>query len=124
MKAPTVLLILDDLEDLEIYGTFLRDSGYEIRACNYVGEGVNFLETESFSLVIVSQDTPTFAGREALKRSRLLHPEVPVLVVARDLNMHFYLEAMELGATDYLERPKPRELVWLVDTLILQGAIV
>ena len=116
MKTPTVLLILDEPQDLEIYGTFLRDRGYETLMCTSPGEGINSLETESVSLVIVSQGTPAFEGRQVLERSLQLHPEVPVLVVARVLDMHCYLEAMDLGAIDYLERPEPRDMAWVVDT--------
>jgi len=116
VKTPMVLLVLDEPDDLEIYGTFLRDRGYETVTCASPGEGINSLETESVSLVIVGQDTPAFEGRQVLERSLRLHPEVPVLVVARVLDMHSYLEAMDLGALDYLERPEPRDLVWVVDT--------
>jgi len=123
VKTPTVLLILEESQDLEMYGRFLRDKGYETLMCNSPGEGINSLETESFSLVIVSQDAPGFEGRQVLERSLRLHPEVPVLVVARALNMHYYLEAMDLGAIDYLERPEPRDLAWVVDAQILRGAI-
>ena len=116
MKTPTVLLILDEPQDLGAYGTFLRDRGYETLIFNSPGEGINSLETESVSLVIVSQDTPAFEGRQVLERSLQLHPEVPVLVVARVLDMHCYLEAMDLGAIDYLERPEPQDLLWVLDT--------
>ena len=123
MKPPTVLLILEESHDLEIYGTFLRDRGYETLMCTSPSEGINSLETESVSLVIVSQGTPAFEGRQVLERSLQLQPKVPVLVVARVLDMHCYLEAMDLGAIDYLERPEPRDLVWVVDTQMLRGAI-
>ena len=121
MKTSTVLLILEEPQDLEIYGTFLRDMGYETLMCNSPGEGINSLETESVSLVIVGQDTPAFEGRQVLERSLQLHPEVPVLVVARVLDMHYYLDAMDLGAIDYLERPEPHDLAWVVDTQILRS---
>ena len=123
MKAPTVLLILEESHDLENYGSFLRDRGYETLMCTSPSEGINSLETESVSLVIVSQGTPAFEGRQVLERSLQLHPEVPVLVVARVSDMHCYLEAMDLGAIDYLERPDPQDLVWVVDTQILRRAI-
>jgi DNA-binding NtrC family response regulator len=123
VKSPTVLMILDEPQDLEIYGTYLRERGYETVMCTSPGEGMNSLETESVSLVIVSQDTPAFEGRLVLERSLRLHPEVPVLVVARALDIHFYLEAMDLGVTDYLERPEPRDLAWVVDTQILRRAV-
>ena len=121
MKPPTVLLILENPEDIQFYGTYLRESGYETQTCNCPGEGINSLETESVSLVIVSQDTPAFEGRQVLERSLQLHPEVPVLVVARVLDMHYYLDAMDLGAIDYLERPEPHDLAWVVDTQILRS---
>jgi DNA-binding NtrC family response regulator len=122
MKTPTVLLILDEPQDLEIYGNSLRDKGYETRMCTSPSEGLNSLATESISLVIVSQGTPAFEGRQVLERSLQLYPKVPVLVVARVLDMHCYLEAMDLGAIDYLERPEPQDMVWAVDTQILRGA--
>lgn len=123
MKPPTVLLILEESHDLEIYGSLLRHRGYETLMCTSPSEGINSLETESVSLVIVSQGTPAFEGRQVLERSLQLDPKVPVLVVARVLDMHCYLEAMDLGAIDYLERPDPQDLVWVVDTQMLRGAI-
>ena len=120
MKTPTVLMIFDELQDLQVYGTYLRDRGYETLMCASPGEGINRLETEYVSIVIVSQGTPAFEGRLVLERSVQLHPEVPVLVVARVVNMHRYLEAMDLGAFDYLERPDPEDLARVVDTQIVR----
>ena len=121
MKAATLLLILEEAHDLNAYGTFLRERGYETLMCNSPRDGLNSLERESVSMVIVGQDTRAFEGRQVLERSMKLHPEVPVLVVARVLDMHYYLEAMELGAADYLERPEPSDLAWVVDTQILRA---
>jgi two-component system sensor histidine kinase/response regulator len=122
VKAPTVLLIIDEPRDLEIYGSFLRDRGYETLMYTSPGEAINSLETNSISMVILGQDTPEFEGRQVLERSVKLHPEVPVLVVARVLNVHYYLEAMHLGAIDYLERPEPLDLARAVDTQLLRSA--
>lgn len=124
MKTPTVLLMLEKPHDLEVYGASLRDGGYETLACTSPSEGITFLENEDVSLVIVAQGSPAFEGRQVLERSRRLHPEAPVLVFARALDLHFYGEAMDLGAIGYLLRPKPRDLVWVVDTLVSRGAMV
>jgi len=123
LKTPTVLLVLDQTQDLELYGAYLRDRGYKTLMCASPCEGLNSLETESVSMVVVSQDTPAFEGRVVLERSIRRHPGVPVLVVARVLDIHFYLEAMDLGATDYLDRPEPRDLAWVVDTQIQRRAV-
>jgi DNA-binding NtrC family response regulator len=116
MKSPTLLLIFEEPQDLEIYGTWLRSIGYRTLMCSSLTEGIHFLETEAIFLVIVSQGTSVFEGRPVLERALQLHPKVPALVVARVLDMRCYFEAMDLGAIDYLERPAPLDMVWVVDT--------
>ncbi len=118
MKTATVLLVFEELRDLQTYGPILCSLGYRILTCNSMAEGTKALETEDVSFVIVSQGTPAFEGRQVLERSLQLHPNVPVLVIARVLDIHCYLEAMDLGAIDYLERPEPQDMVWEVDTQI------
>jgi DNA-binding NtrC family response regulator len=118
MKRATVLLVFEELEDLEDYGSSLCTLGYSIRMCNSAAEGIKTLETENFSLVIVGQGTPAFEGRQVLERSLQLDPNVPVLIIARALNVHCYLDAMDLGAIDYLERPEPEDMAWVVNAQI------
>ncbi|SPE31950.1 hypothetical protein SBA2_640041 [Acidobacteriia bacterium SbA2] len=84
--------------------------------CRSVAEGIEALESEDVSCVIVSQGTPAFEGRQVLERSLQLHPDVPVLVIARVLDIHCYLDAMDLGASDYLEQPDPQDMLWVLDT--------
>jgi DNA-binding NtrC family response regulator len=84
--------------------------------CNSVAGAIEALEAENVSFVIVSQGSRAFEGRQVLERSLQLHPNAPVLVVARVLDMHCYLEAMDLGASDYLERPDPEDVLWVLDT--------
>jgi DNA-binding NtrC family response regulator len=124
MKNATVLLVFEELQNLEKYGSVLCTLGYSIRMCNSVAEGIEALETENVSFVIVSQGTPAFEGRQVLERSLQLHPNVPVLIVARALDVHCYLDAMDLGAIDYLERPEPRDMVWVVNAQIHRASVV
>jgi len=118
MKHATVLLVFEELQELESYGSILCTLGYNIRMCNSAAEGIKALETEDFSLVIVGQGTPAFEGRQVLERSLQLDPSVPVLIIARALNVHCYLDAMDLGAIDYLERPEPEDMAWVVNAQI------
>jgi DNA-binding NtrC family response regulator len=116
-----MLLVFEQLRDIETYGPTLRSSGYRIRTCTSVAEGIEALETEDISIVIVDQGTPAFEGRQVLERSLQLHPGVPVMVIARMLDMHCYLEAMDLGAVDYLERPDPQDMLWVLQSQIRQA---
>ena len=121
MKTPKVLLVLEEPQELKSYGIYLRDKGYETLRYTSAGEGLNSIERDPVSVVIVGQESPSFQGREVLEFSRRSHPEVPVLAVARVLDIHNYLEVMELGATDYLERPDPQDLAWVIGAQILKS---
>jgi len=122
VKTPTVLLIIENPFDLILYATALRDKGYETLISRSLSQGTELLETEDVSVVIVGQGTTAFEGRHVLERSLGLHPRVPVLVVARVLDKHCYLEAIELGASEYLEWPEPEDLTWAIDTQLLRAA--
>ena len=123
MTSPTLLLMLEEPHQLEVYGNLLCDKGYETLTCSCPCEGMHFLEAKDVSLVIVSQGTSAFEGRSMLERSRQLHPTVPVLVVARVVSMHCYLEAMNLGAFDYFELPDPQNLARVVNMQMLRCAL-
>jgi DNA-binding NtrC family response regulator len=123
MKHATVLLVFEELQELESYGSILCTLGYNIRMCNSAAEGIKALETENFSLVLVGQGTPAFEGRQVLERSLQLDPSVPVLIIARALNVHCYLDAMDLGAIDYLERPEPEDMAWVVNAHIHRASV-
>jgi DNA-binding NtrC family response regulator len=123
MKHATVLLVFEEPQELESYGSILCTLGYNIRMCNSAAEGIKALETENFSLVIIGQGTPAFEGRQVLERSLQLDPGVPVLIIARALNVRCYLDAMDLGAIDYLERPEPDDMAWVVNAQIHRASV-
>jgi len=116
MRAGTVLLVFDETHDLQTYGSILCSLGYKVLTCDSLSKAIHVLETENVSLVIVSQGSPAFEGRQVLESSQRLRPHVPVVVIARVLDMQCYLESMDLGAADYLERPDPKDMMWVVDT--------
>lgn len=99
------LLVDEHPEDLQYYFNILEAYGYRVRACNSYQEGVRWLGNEVFDIVIVSQGTPKFEGICVLERAIEVNRSLPVLVVARCLDMGCYLEAMQLGAVDYLVEP-------------------
>jgi len=100
-----VLLVEEDLSDLRIYASSLGQSGYDIRACARYSDGVRALQRECFDFVVVGQGGPGFEGRLVLECARRVPRPAPILVVTRCPDMKCYLEAMELGALDYVERP-------------------
>ncbi len=112
-----MLLVDDDLHDLNYYCGVLRARGCEVVACASHNEALRYLEVGSFEFVVVSQGSCAFEGRCVLERAIEIDRYTPVLVLTRCLSMNCYLDAMQLGAVDYLEKPVPPErIAWVLET--------
>ena len=111
------LLVDEDHNDLEYYRALLEKQGYIARVSDSYESAVRSLEHESFDFILVGQGTSAFEGRYVLEQSLGLDRSRPVIVLTRCLDMNCYLEAMQLGAADYLEKPvSPAEMTRVVST--------
>ena len=114
----------EDRGDLAYYRSILQRAGWTVVACSSYMEALDFLKSESFDLVVLSQGTCSFEGRLVLDRAMMMDRKRPVLVVARPLDMGCYLEAMRMGAADYLEGPVPESELMRAAEAFLSGASV
>lgn len=113
------LLVEEDPSNVRYYYGVLRALGHEVVVSTSYAEALATLERENFDMVVVAQGSPAFEGRQVLSRALEINPEMPVLVVARTLDIDCYMEAMEMGAADYLERcAAPRDFMRSVDALL------
>jgi len=103
--AGTVLLVAEDSEHLEHIRRITQGMGYSIHVCNSYADGVRELESGAFAFIIVGQGSRFFEGRCVVERAIKINRRLPVVVVARQLEMECYLEAMQLGAVDYVTDP-------------------
>ncbi len=108
-KSPKVLLVIDEPESLGHHSELLRSMGYEVLACTSYGVGMEMLQDEEFDFVTVGQGGLNFEGKGVVMRALEIDRNTPVLVLARTSDMGNYLEAMQLGAVDYLEMPVSQE---------------
>ena len=119
-----VFVVDEDRGDLAYYRSILQRAGWTVVACSSYMEALGFLRSESFDLVVVSQGGCSFEGRTALEYATMIDRKRPVLVVARSLDMGCYLEAMRLGAVDYLEGPVPEMELMRATEASLTGSSV
>ena len=114
-----LLLVNENMEDLRYYTAILQNFGYETRACATYAKANKLFARESFDLVIVSQGSRAFEGRSVLAQAVEADRTTPVLVLAHCADIDCYIEAMQLGAYDYLEEPlSPSEVLEQVETHI------
>lgn len=117
VRRGKVLLVEPDSRERQYYSAILRQRGFEVCACASYPEGVQYLNDGPIDLVVIYQGSSAFEGRMLLERATVIDRRMPVLVLTRAVDMNCYLEAMQLGAVDYLEKPlTPAEIVRVVET--------
>lgn len=119
-----VLVVDEDRADLVYYRTVLQRAGCAVVTCDSYDEALDCLRAEQFDLVVLSQGTSAFEGRRVLEKAIAMDRAGQVLVVSRVLNMSCYLEAMQLGARDYLEEPVPEhDIIRAAETCLTSRAV-
>ncbi len=104
------ILIVDDNQSL-VRGllTFLREEGHSGFPAGTVQEAKILLEKRRFDLVITDLKLPDGEGLEVVKRARAVNPPPEVILMTAFGTVDTAVEAMKLGAQDYLTKPVPLE---------------
>jgi len=91
--------------------------GFEVKPFTSYQEASRCLEEETPDFVFVNQGSKAFEARGVVESALARDRHTPVVVLAQSLDMGCYLEAMQLGAVDYVEKPlAPAEVEYLVIT--------
>jgi two-component system, NtrC family, response regulator AtoC len=100
-----VLVADDEPLMLRFVAETLRRMGKEVTAVGN-GEGaIQLLEKESFDLAISDMKMPQKTGLDVLKVAKALYPQMPVILMTAHGTIETAVEAMKLGAFNYLIKP-------------------
>ncbi len=105
---PARILTIDD-EDVirQSFRFILEDAGYEVLEAENGRVGLEILEQEHPDLLLVDLRMPEVDGLQVLARTRQAFPDTPVVVVSGTGVIADVVEALRLGAWDYLLKPIP-----------------
>ncbi len=100
------VLVVDDEEGIRSFiGEVLRGEGYQVTLAADGQEAVDLLDGHSFHLMISDLKMPRLDGMELLRKVRAEQPEMEVIVLTAHGTVESAVEAMRLGAFDYLQKP-------------------
>ncbi|HZE99060.1 MAG TPA: response regulator [Planctomycetota bacterium] len=99
-----ILHVEDNPTDVELIGHALRRGGLDVEIMNVtsLGECERLLEREKFDAIICDYNLPSGDGLEVLAAVRKRDSEIPFLLVSGSLGEEKAIEALKMGATDYL----------------------
>lgn len=103
--SPRVLVVDEDSKDRDYYRRLLEKQGNEVMTSSSFGDAMQRLLSERFDFAVIDQGSDRFEWRAVVEHALRPDHRTPVLVLARCHDMARYLEAMQLGVVDYLEKP-------------------
>jgi two-component system response regulator HydG len=106
MARKAEILLVDDEEALRIAAEkILQREGYRVTSCPNAKEGLAQFGVEGVDLLITDLMLPDLDGIEVLKRAKESRPTVEVIVITGHGTVEKAVEAMRLGAYDFIEKP-------------------
>jgi DNA-binding NtrC family response regulator len=106
-----VLLVDDEKDFLETLADRMRNRGMTVDTSASAIEALKRIETESYDAIILDLMMPGMDGLEALKRVKERRPELQVILLTGFGTLEKGIEAMKLGATDFVEKPADLEIL-------------
>jgi two-component system response regulator FixJ len=120
---PNKVYVIDDDEALRDSLLFLLDSaGFEVTLFETAQQFLDTLPSLSFGCIVSDVRMPGIDGIELLKRLKAAHSAFPIVVMTGHGDVPLAVEAMKLGAVDFLEKPfEDDRLIAMIDTAIRQA---
>ena len=117
------ILVVDDEAGMrEFLQIMLEKMGFEVVASPSGEDAINRLENSHFDLIICDLKLPKIGGMEVLRKSKEINPEVPVIMITAFGSPESAVEAMKLGAYDYITKPFKLDEIQLVINKALEKA--
>jgi two-component system response regulator PilR (NtrC family) len=100
------VLVVDDEQSMrELLAIMLRQAGYDVAVADGGEAAIPMLKSESFDLVVTDLRMRKVDGLAVLKAAKESSPRTAVLVVTAFASTDTAVEAMKLGAYDYITKP-------------------
>ncbi len=103
--APQVLIIDDDATLRNALSSYLRTEGYEPSEAADGPEALRMLEAHKPDLALLDIRMPHMSGIEVLRKIGEKYAGLPVVMISGHGNVSLAIEAMKLGAVDFIQKP-------------------
>lgn len=109
-----ILVVDDEASIREFMEIFLKKEGYEVTLAEDGAKAKDLLAKKTFDMTISDLQMPNLTGMELLKHGRESYPEMVFVMMTAFGTLENAVEAMKMGAYDYLTKPCKIDEVRLV----------
>ncbi len=100
-----ILVVEDDAAHARMLETLISDWGYETILADDGDTGLAMVKDRAFDLVLMDMKMVKMSGMEALKQIKAFNPSLPVIMMTAYSSVDTAVEALKIGAYDYLTKP-------------------
>ena len=116
-----IMVVDDELIVRESLYHWFKNAGHVVEAVSGGNEALDILEKKPFEVLFVDMKMPRMSGLELLKRVKEGYPDTTVVIITAYGSIESSVEAMKLGASDYLLKPfKPDQLALVLEKIMRQ----
>ncbi len=101
----SVLVIDDEEVMLTLFDELLTREGYKISLAKSGEEALESLDSTAVNLLVVDKNLPGISGLETIREARRINPDIEAMIITGYASVDSALEAIEMGAYDYLTKP-------------------
>ena len=104
-QRPQLLVVDDDRSILTLVGAIAQSEGFDVGTTMDGSEAMQLLRRRHADLVLLDLRMPGITGLEALRAIRDINPQIRVVLMSGHATIDSAVEAVKLGAMDYLTKP-------------------
>ncbi|WP_279388673.1 response regulator [Pseudodesulfovibrio tunisiensis] len=109
MTQEKILVIDDEKPTLRMFRLLLSAYGYEILTAENGESGLEVFRREQPGVVLTDIKMPVMDGIEVLRNIKAMNPHAEVIVITGHGDMDLAIQALNLDATDFIDKPVRRE---------------
>jgi DNA-binding response OmpR family regulator/DNA-binding transcriptional ArsR family regulator len=114
-----ILVVDDDLVTRKGLTELLKEVGYDALAVESGEKAMEMARVDDFTLALVDLKMPGMNGIEVLKALKSIKPKLYLVMITAYATIETAVEAMKLGAFDYIRKPfKADELIAVVESIV------
>ena len=105
LPRPTILVVDDEPQVIDIIARVATNAGFDVVPCGTGQEALDRLANHRADVAAVDLHLPDIGGIEVLRAIREADPDCQVILMSADATIDSAVEAVKLGAVDYLTKP-------------------
>jgi len=100
-----ILIVDDDKSMREFLELMLKRERYDVLSAKDGADAILLLKENYFDLIVTDLMMPAINGLELLKKAKNIYPDIKIIVITAFGTIETAVEAMKLGANDYITKP-------------------